>query len=838
MSLYRIIDTNQRERGPFSAERICQRIADGRSDAQTKVQVEGSDEWIQLGDIPEFAEPLRWGDHPPPNPAASEAPTTVVVEAAQEPTKRCAYCGRENAESAASCSGCGTSEFVGKEPPPDPFNEPAASPPVVGAHAVHAASEFVITGGFRLRESDASCQHGLRTVTTSVGGAKVGVLAISRKAITFEQRLSFAGGFLLVLLGLLPAVLLGFAVGYLLSSLFKLSPESVPGILALLMMLLLPLLPLWIARRTRRFQRRFSIHEMAGVRVRGPDVVFSFRGVVKDHEAAQGSPAVPPQPEAQGAPRVTGDSAARVQQLAFRPANRADVARLTATLSAAGISVSDPEGKEKAEFAQRLAAIAPKSRAWATPALIGLNVLIFICLLDPAPSKVVLLNWGANWGPLTTSGQWGRLLSSCFLHWNIGHLVGNMWALLMWGLLAERLFGKGFYLEIYFGCGLAASLASLCWHPLVISAGASGAVFGVCGALLGYLARQPGQMPGSLLGPLLRGAIGFVAANLGLGWTNAGIDQAAHVGGLLSGLVFGWVAARPLELESRKALTSRNLLQLAVCVVVVLAGLFAWVPKAHPAYASMLNSLGVTYARGEGVGKDEVAAAKWYRKAAELGNPEGEFNLGSVYYNGQGVEKDPTEALKWWRQAGEHGMTNAQVLLGTVYYRGEGVAKDYAKALKWIRKAAERGVAHEQCVLGLMYGHGEGTERDMGQAINWIRKAAEQGLPEAQSTLVSIYYRGEGTDKDYAEAAKWARAAANRGNAGAQLFFGTMCAAGQGMEKDKVEAYAWLSLAAGSGTETAPPAAKLCEALAKEMSPDALAKAKRRTGQLARTIAR
>src|ERR1039458_6410339 len=90
MSLYRIIDTNQRERGPFSAERICQRIADGRSDAQTKVQIEGSDEWIQLGDIPEFAEPLRWGDHPPPNPAASEAPTTVVVEAAQEPTKRCA----------------------------------------------------------------------------------------------------------------------------------------------------------------------------------------------------------------------------------------------------------------------------------------------------------------------------------------------------------------------------------------------------------------------------------------------------------------------------------------------------------------------------------------------------------------------------------------------------------------------------------------------------------------------------------------------------------------------------------------------------------------------------
>ena len=605
--------------------------------------------------------------------------------------------------------------------------------------------------------------------------------------------------------------------------------------------LLLPVvLPLWIARRTRKFQRRFSIHDVAGVRLRGPDIEFNFREVANGHEVAQGTP------------QVMGGSATGVQQLVFRPAKQADLPRLAATLSAAGISVSDPEGKEKAEFAQRLAAAAPKGRAWATPTLIGLNVVIFIATFAQSTgvtnsganvgpftlSPAALLNWGADWGPLTTSGQWWASAELLLPSLEYRPPAGNMYALLMWGLLAERLFGKGFYLAIYFGCGLAASLASLCWHPLVISAGASGAVFGVCGALLGYLARQRGQVPLSVLGPLLRGAIGFVAANLLSGAAKTGIDQAAHVGGLLSGLLFGWAAARPLELESRKALTARNLVQLGVCVSVVLAGLFVWAPKAHPEYASKLNSLGVTYARGEGVARDEVAAAKWYRKAAGLGSAEAEFNLGNVYYHGQGVEKDLAEALKRWRQAAEHGLTNAQALLGTIYYRGEGVEKDYAEALKWIRKAAESGVAQEQFVLGLMYGQGQGTERDSGKAINWIRKAAEQGLPEAQATLASIYYRGEGTDKDYAEAAKWARDAANRGIARAQLLFGAMCAAGQGIEQNKVEAYAWLSLAAASGTEAASGATKVCGALAKEMSPDELAKAKRRTGQLGRAIAR
>ena len=238
MPLYRIIDTNERERGPFSAERIAQRIADGRANSHTKVQIEGSDEWIPLGNLPEFSETL-WGGHAPSNTAAPEPGARVGVEPDRAPTKRCAYCGRENEESAAACSGCGTNDFVEKEAPPLLAHTPGASPPATGAHAedlaqnvilpqpalaeakakpwhaVHAAQTIICRGGFRLRVSDTSCRSGHRTIATSVGGAKVGFLAISGETITFQQRLSFAGGFLLALLVLLPAGLLGSAVGYL-----------------------------------------------------------------------------------------------------------------------------------------------------------------------------------------------------------------------------------------------------------------------------------------------------------------------------------------------------------------------------------------------------------------------------------------------------------------------------------------------------------------------------------------------------------------------------------------------------------------------------------------------
>ena len=275
--------------------------------------------------------------------------------------------------------------------------------------------------------------------------------------------------------------------------------------------------------------------------------------------------------------------------------------------------------------------------------------------------RAALSNYGC--GParagLTTSGQWWRLLSCCFLHGNAGHLLGNMFGLLIWGILVERLFGKGFYLAIYLACGLAGSLTSLGCHPLAVSCGASGAVFGLCGALVSYLAREQGQVPERVLTRLLLGSFGYIGFNLWHGLGNPGIDLAAHIGGLVSGMVFGFAAARPLELASRKALTRRSMVLLAVCVGVVLAGLFVEASKSNAAYGSLFHALRTAYVRGEGPkGFEELV--KLYREATWLGDATAQRNLGLKYTQGRGVGQDYGEAVKWYRRAADQGNARAQ----------------------------------------------------------------------------------------------------------------------------------------------------------------------------------
>ncbi len=94
---------------------------------------------------------------------------------------------------------------------------------------------------------------------------------------------------------------------------------------------------------------------------------------------------------------------------------------------------------------------------------------------------------------------------------------------------------------------------------------------------------------------------------------------------------------------------------------------------------------------GEGVEQDYAEAAKWYRKAAEQGVGEAQFNLGGCYYKGQGVEQDYKEAVKWFSKAADQGVAEAQHSLGICYENGHGVAQDMAEAEKWFRKAEEQG---------------------------------------------------------------------------------------------------------------------------------------------------
>jgi TPR repeat protein len=148
--------------------------------------------------------------------------------------------------------------------------------------------------------------------------------------------------------------------------------------------------------------------------------------------------------------------------------------------------------------------------------------------------------------------------------------------------------------------------------------------------------------------------------------------------------------------------------------------------------------LGLAYASGDGVTRDEPSAVAWFRKAAAQGDPAGEYYLGEVYATGRGVPLDYGEALKWLRKAADQGEGHAQYNLAAMYMEGLGVSKDEGEAAKWMRKAADQGLAAGQFGLGSMYAHGRGVPQSATEAAKWYRSAADQGDVPAMNNLASL----------------------------------------------------------------------------------------------------
>ena len=137
--------------------------------------------------------------------------------------------------------------------------------------------------------------------------------------------------------------------------------------------------------------------------------------------------------------------------------------------------------------------------------------------------------------------------------------------------------------------------------------------------------------------------------------------------------------------------------------------------------------LGTAYALGNGVPRNQVEAAKWYRLAAEGGLPDAQFNLGVMYAGGIGVPQDSSRAACWYLRAAEQGVPEAQFNIGTMYAEGDSIPRDIREAAKWYRKAAEQGYAEAQCNLGVMYSSGDGVPQDLVEAHAWFNAAGANG---------------------------------------------------------------------------------------------------------------
>jgi TPR repeat protein len=120
---------------------------------------------------------------------------------------------------------------------------------------------------------------------------------------------------------------------------------------------------------------------------------------------------------------------------------------------------------------------------------------------------------------------------------------------------------------------------------------------------------------------------------------------------------------------------------------------------------------------------DNWEAVKWYRKAAEQGNPDAQFQLGQWYDDPDQME-DFAEALKWYHKAAENGQAAAQYSLGLIYVAGKQVPENLAEAFKWFHKAANQGRNDAQYKVGKMYEEGVGVKKNVVQALKWFTLSA------------------------------------------------------------------------------------------------------------------
>jgi rhomboid protease GluP len=229
----------------------------------------------------------------------------------------------------------------------------------------------------------------------------------------------------------------------------------------------------------------------------------------------------------------------------------------------------------------------PMARPWVTYLLLALIGVAFGAesVLGGSTNIFTLRMLGAQVNPLIARGEYWRLFSTLFLHIGLMHVAFNGWALFSLGREVEAFYGSGRFALLYFLSGLGGGVAYYLLGSSALSAGASGAVFGLVGAEIAYFLRNR-----ELFGAFGRQRLGnlatLVGVNLLFGFTVPGINNLAHMGGLLTGLALGfglcphygvvweWVGFYPAPRLVNWAPLWRQMLAVVAAVVFIWAGLW------------------------------------------------------------------------------------------------------------------------------------------------------------------------------------------------------------------------------------------------------------------------
>lgn len=206
------------------------------------------------------------------------------------------------------------------------------------------------------------------------------------------------------------------------------------------------------------------------------------------------------------------------------------------------------ENKEREKFMKN-------SRPIITYILILTNIIVFMLMYmlgNGSNDTKTLIDFGANYVILTKSGEYYRIITSAFLHIGAVHLLLNMYSLYIVGTQVEYFYGKIKYLIIYCFSAIMGSLFTVALSSSnTVAAGASGAIFGLLGAILYFGVKYRGYIGNSIINQI----IPVVVLNLIIGFTTPGIGNAAHIGGLIGGYLISMAAG--IGIDNRESKSSR-----------------------------------------------------------------------------------------------------------------------------------------------------------------------------------------------------------------------------------------------------------------------------------------
>lgn len=192
---------------------------------------------------------------------------------------------------------------------------------------------------------------------------------------------------------------------------------------------------------------------------------------------------------------------------------------------------------------EKYGALIPSKSYKVTPLLIYINAFVLLVMIlagisPTQPTAQSLFEWGGISRQAVAGGDWWRLITYMFLHGGIVHLAGNTYALLYIGMFLEPLLGKFRFASAYILTGICAGLFSIVMHADSVGVGASGAIFGMYGIFLAMLTTS--HIEKTMRTTMLRSILLFVVFNLLMG-LKGNVDNAAHIGGLVSGFLLGYV---------------------------------------------------------------------------------------------------------------------------------------------------------------------------------------------------------------------------------------------------------------------------------------------------------